>query len=293
MMRFHDPVLVSEVLHYINIADDDGYFCDCTVGGGGHLLAMLKQTKKANFIGIEWDPEAITYATEQIKTYKDRIFLFRDNFVKLGLILDRLNIQHLTGILFDLGVSLHQLVTDDRGFSFQRSGALSMAMAPENTDLLNVLRNASKTDITRVLKQYGDVRNYRRIGNAIYEHRRSLRTTFDLRKIVEINTPRRFLKKNLHRVFQSMRIWVNDEFENLRKALVSAVNRLRVGGRIVVISYHSGEDRVVKTLFRSMNKKGQLALLHKKVIRPTEDEIKSNPRARSAKLRAGEKCVLS
>ena len=145
----------------------------------------------------------------------------------------------------------------------------------------------------KILKVYGDVRSSRRIGTEIYKQRKTLKTTFDLRQLVEKLTPRRFLKKELHRVFQALRIWVNKELENLERGLMIALDRLEPRGRIVVISYHSGEDRIVKNILRQMHKDGQIRLLHKKVIKPSADEIKNNPRARSAKLRVGEKCVLS
>lgn len=292
-MIFHQPVLLVEVLRYMNIKRDRGYFCDCTVGGAGHLLAMLQKTKKARFLGIDWDDDAIICAQNKVKDYNGRCFLVKDNFVNLGLILDRFKITHLAGILFDLGVSYFQLTTAKRGFSFDRDGILSMTMSSKAMPLQQKLEYTSKSELISVLKEFGDVRSYRRIGAEIYAHRKTLKTTSDLRLIVEGVTPKRFLKKELRKVFQALRIWVNDELENLRYGLAVAFERLEPKGRIVVISYHSGEDRIVKNTFRQMYKNGQITLLNKKVIKPSEDEIKNNPRARSAKLRVGEKCALS
>ena len=291
-MFFHQPVLSIEILRFMNVEKDRGYFCDCTVGGAGHLLAMLQRTKRANFIGIEWDRDAFDYAQQKIEPYRDRCLLFEDNFVNLGLILDKLRIKGLAGVLFDLGVSYFQLTTTARGFSFERDGVLSMAMSSKSPSLLQKLRFAPKHEIIKVLKEYGDVHSCRKIGSKIYEQRKSLKTTMDLRWIVDSVIPKRFLKKNLHKVFQALRIWVNDEIENLKLGLTVALDRLEPNARIVVLSYHSGEDRIVKNTFRNLHRDGKLLLLNKKVLRPTEDEIKLNPRARSAKLRAGEKCAL-
>ncbi len=291
-MLFHQPVLLAEVVQHMNLQKGEGFYCDCTVGGGGHLLAMLEATKKAKFIGIDCDPDAIDYTRKRLKAYKKRCFLFEDNFVNLGLILKKLNVTALSGILFDLGVSYHQLTTPNRGFSFKRDGRLLMRMSPRNPTLSEKIRNATKRDIIAVLKDFGDVPNSHRIGTAIFENRKSLVTTFDLRRLIEKTTPKRYLKKNLPKVFQAMRIWVNNELHNLKAGLSLAFQKIGFRGRIIVISYHSGEDRIVKNVFRERHKRGEMVLLTKKVVKPNQDEIRENPRARSAKLRAGEKCVF-
>jgi len=275
----------------MNLQRERGIYCDCTVGGAGHLLAMLQATKNTQFIGLDWDPDAIEYASKVVKQYSDRCRLFESNFMKLDLILDQLGIKRVDGVLFDLGVSYHQLTTPHRGFSYKKDGRLVMCMSPENPTLLEKIRSAKKKEIITVLKEYGDVRNCKRIGTEIYDNRKSLRTTFDLRRLVERTTPKRYLRKNLPKVFQAFRIWVNDELNNLKEGLSIAFERLNCSGRIVVISYHSGEDRIAKSFFRDLHKRKEMMVLHKRVLKPTEDEIKCNPRARSAKLRAGEKCV--
>lgn len=289
--EFHRPVMVAEVTQWMNL-HNGGIYCDCTVGGAGHLLAMLETTRRAKFIGIDWDPEAISFSRERIKPYLKRCLLFEDNFSNLGLILDKLRIKSIDGVLFDLGVSYHQLITAERGFSFDREGRLLMQMSPNNPTLLEVLKRTSKEKIIQVLKEYGDVRHCRKIGNLIFKERMNLNTTTDLRNLIGRVTPRKFLKKNLHKIFQALRIWINDELTNLKKGIVGAVERLNSGARILVISYHSGEDRIVKHFFRNLQTKGELNILTKKVIKPHIDEVKSNPRSRSAKLRVGEKCVV-
>ncbi len=292
-MLFHQPVLTDEAVQYMDVTRDRGVFCDCTVGGGGHMLAMLQETKKAQFIGIDWDPEAIAQARSRIGAYRNRCCLIQDNFSNLNAILKQQDVDKLAGVLFDLGVSHHQLATARRGFSYKYDGDLLMNMAPDNATLVEKLSNTTERELVSVLKNYGDVRNCKKLGAAIFEARRALRTTHDLRALVEDVTPRRFWKKTLPTVFQALRIWVNNELENVRTALTVAFQALECGGRIVFISYHSGEDRIVKTLFREYVRQGFLTRLHKKVIRPTAQEIAQNPHARSAKLRAGEKCVHS
>jgi 16S rRNA (cytosine1402-N4)-methyltransferase len=289
---FHQPVLVDEIVTWINLTDD-GVYCDCTVGGAGHLLAMLERTRRAQFIGVDCDPEAIAYSRQVTAKYRKRCFLRRNNFVNLDLILDQLKVHTIDGVLFDLGVSYHQLTTSTRGFSFEREGELLMRMSPDIPTLAARLRGAQKEEIVRALREYGEVRNYRKIGNMIFELRRSLDTTLELRKVIEEAVPKRFLKKNLHKVFQALRIWTNDELENLRQGLGVAYRRLAGQGRMLVISYHSGEDRIVKNYFRELRRRGLIRLLNKRVIRPDKMEIDKNPSARSAKLRVIEKCVSS
>ncbi len=284
-------MLLAEVLQHMNLQLERGVYCDCTAGGAGHLLAMLQATKSSRFIGLDWDPDAIEYASKVVKQYSDRCWLFVSNFTRLDSILDELGIGGVNGVLFDLGVSYHQLTTPDRGFSYRKDGKLVMSMSPKNPPLFEKIRSATRKEIITVLKEFGDVRNCQRIGSAIYDNKKSLKTTFDLRRLVEKTTPRRHLRKNLPKVFQALRIWVNDELNNLKEGLSIAFRRLNCSGRVVVISYHSGEDRIVKSFFNDVHKKKEMRLLHKRVLKPTEDEISGNPRARSAKLRAGEKCV--
>lgn len=270
---------------------DAGTYCDCTVGGAGHLLAMLRSSGGARFIGIDCDPDAVAWSREQIQDFAGRCSVLQDNFVNLDLILDRLHVPCLDGLLFDLGVSYHQVTTPDRGFSFERDGPLHMRMSPGSRTLAERLRRASMHEVARVLKEYGDVRNYRRLGRAIFDARCDLRTTGDLRRLVEHHVPARYLKKNLHKVFQALRIWTNDELTSLSQGLAGGFRRLCREGRMLVIAYHSGEDRIVKHYFRDLRAKGQGRLLSKKAIRPAEAEVLANHSARSARLRVIEKCA--
>ncbi len=271
--------------------NEDGIYLDCTVGGGGHLLAMLQNTTKARFIGIDLDPEAINYTRSVVSPYKDRVLLYEENFVNIDSILNRMKINKIDGILFDLGVSYHQLITPERGFSFNNEGPLLMRMSPYTTPLIAKLRNTTELEIAKILREYGNVRNASKIAELIFENRKIIETTIELRSLLERIIPKKVLIKNLHKIFQAFRIWVNDELNNLRSGLKKAIYFLKNHGRVIVISYHSGEDRIVKQMFLDYEKKGLLKRLNKKVIKPTAWEIEKNPSAKSARMRVGEKCA--
>ncbi len=270
---------------------EDATYCDCTAGGGGHLAAMLESTTTARFIGIDCDPDAINHCRQRLASFADRCTLVEDNFINLDLILDKLNVGSLSGVLFDLGVSYHQVTTAERGFSFDRDGRLLMTMSPRSVPLHERLRHARRQEIIALLKEYGDVRGYRKLGDLIYEHRSSIGSTMDLRCLIERSVPRRFLKKNLHKVFQALRIWTNNELGNLSQGLATALNALCAEGRMLAIAYHSGEDRIVKQFCRKADKDGRAVLLRRKAMKPSDTEIEANPSARSAKLRVIKKCV--
>ncbi|MGQ9464573.1 MAG: 16S rRNA (cytosine(1402)-N(4))-methyltransferase RsmH [bacterium] len=290
MTKFHEPVLADEVMHWMNL-QDDGVYCDCTLGGGGHLLMMLKKTCKARFIGIDWDSEAIENVREKLGDFRDRVKLYNINFSKIDLVLNDLGIKCLNGILFDLGASWYQLTTPARGFSFNHDGSLLMQMTHDVAPLYKKLAHASYNTIYRVLREYGDVPKAHNLARSIFENRQQLKTTFDLRRLVQRKYRGRLLKKYLHLVFQAFRIWVNDELTNLKQGLIKAINYLAASGRLIVIAYHSGEDRIVKNTFRAFEQNKQIRRLNKKVIKPSQTEIKFNPAARSARMRVAEKCA--
>jgi 16S rRNA (cytosine1402-N4)-methyltransferase len=252
---------------------------------------MLRSTRSARFVGIDCDPQAIERARNITSEYADRVSLYETNFVNLDLILEQKKIDKLDGILFDLGTSYHQLTRPDRGFSYNEEGMLLMQMSPQAVPLEQKLKRARETEIIRVLKDFGDVRRAKQLGRLIFENRRELATTFDLRRIVEKVTPRRFLTKNLHKVFQAFRIWVNDELASLLTGLQKAAACLKKSGRIVVIAYHSGEDRIVKHFFRESERTNELKRLNKKVLKPAAAEVAANPSSRSARMRVAEKCA--
>lgn len=252
---------------------------------------MLKKTNGARFIGIDWDPEALNNVRIKLADFKNRMSLHETNFTNLDSVLNKMGIKYLNGVLFDLGPSWHQLTTPERGFSFNYDGKLLMQMTAEAEPLYKKLMHANYNIIYRVLKEYGDVHRARILARLIFKNRQQLKTTFDLRQLVEKESGGRFLKKNLHRVFQAFRIWVNDELQNLRIGLTKAITYLAPSGRLIVIAYHSGEDRIVKNIFRNFEEIKQIRRLTKKVIKPNQSEIDSNPAARSARMRVVEKCV--
>jgi 16S rRNA (cytosine1402-N4)-methyltransferase len=289
-MTYHDPVMVAEVIRFMRL-QPDGTYVDCTAGGGGHLLHMIETSPESRFIGLDWDPDALAHARSVLHQYGRTCRLFEGNFIDIGLILNELRIDKVNGFLFDCGVSYHQVTTSSRGFSYDQDGPLLMRMSPDVPTLQEKLRSSSVQKITEVLHTYGDVRRYRKIAELLFIHRKEIQTTGALRAIVEQETPPRYHKKNCRRVFQALRIWVNDELNNLSSGLPAAFKHLQTNGRLVTIAYHSGEDRIIKRFMRERKTSGTATMITKKVVKPAEDEIHANPRARSARLRAIEKCA--
>lgn len=289
-MIYHNPVLVAEVISYMRLQPGDVYV-DCTTGGGGHLLHMMKASPESRFIGIDWDPEAVAHARMSLDAYPGNWSVTEANFIDVGLILKNHNIEFVSGVLFDFGVSYHQVTTPSRGFSYDMDGPLLMRMSPTAPTLKRKMRSSTEYELAQVLRTYGDVRGYRKIAQLLFTQRGHLETTGDIRSIVEQVTPKRFHKKNCRRVFQALRIWVNDELTNLSTGLTEAFTYLKKGGRLVTIAYHSGEDRIVKRFLRACAAQGKATVLTRKVVKPSEGEVEINPQARSARLRAGEKCV--
>ena len=280
----------SEVIELLEPQNREGVFLDATLGGGGHSELILESSPKIRLLGIDRDPEAIDYASLKLKPFKDRCLLFCDNFINLKRILRKAEVEGLSGVIFDLGVSLHQLTSRERGFSYTLNGPLDMRMNPrEGSPLKEVIKRTSCETIERVLRDYGEEPYASSIAKRIFEDREGIQTTQDLVRVISKVVPRRMVKKSLARVFQAFRIKVNRELESLSRGLKEAIESLLPRARIVVISYHSLEDRIVKNTFKEYKVKGLLKLLTKKPLRPTPEEIRENPRSRSAKLRAAER----
>ena len=317
---YHEPVMPAEVLQYL--APQAGEtMLDATLGGGGHSVLIANEISPGGtLLGMDRDADALESASARfanLATHTD-IILLRSPFGKLNFALDaeeRTKNLKLDGVLFDLGVSSHQL-DSERGFSFRRDEALDMRMDRENgQSAAQFLAEADETEIARVLFEYGEERASRRIARRIVERRERgdpLETTAQLAAIVEGAIPRAAWPRDIHvatRTFQGLRIAVNDELGQLQSGLDAAIARLKPGGRIVVLSYHSLEDRIVKQTFaRDAGKTGgapgsspaaflpaqtnpTLEILTRKPVAPTEAEIAKNPRARSARLRAAKKIV--
>jgi 16S rRNA (cytosine1402-N4)-methyltransferase len=282
----HIPVLLNESIDLLNIKKGK-IFVDCTLGGGGHTENIKTQKAKCKIYGIDMDQEAIEAAKKRLVKFKD-IEYVKDNFKNLKKIVK----ESVDGILFDLGISSFQIDEAFRGFSLQKDGPLDMRMDhSQKLTAKDIINKLSREDLERIFFEYGEERFSRRIARTIDERRKTkeVKTTFQLKEIVEKAIPTWKKRESVTRIFQALRIAVNQELESLKTALTDAIALLKPGGRIVVISYHSLEDRIVKHTFKKAHQDGILKILTKKPVRPQTSEIASNPRAKSAKLRAGEK----
>lgn len=284
MSIFHESALLHEVVDALNIKSGETYV-DATLGGGGHTRGILDRGGKV--IGVDLDEEALNFVRSTIKS-KDLV-LKQGNFVNLDQILEKQGIKEVSGIVFDLGVSSHQLDSSERGFSFRKNSPLDMRMSLDIKvtagDLVNGLNEG---ELYELFTKYGEERNARRISRAVVRSRfeEEITITKNLAGIIERVVGN---KEKIHpatRVFLALRIAVNDELNNLEKVLPKAASLLKKNGRLVVISFHSLEDRLVKNFIRS---ESSLAGVNKKPIVPKEEEIKRNSRVRSAKLRIAEK----
>ncbi len=292
---FHQPVMVKEVLYWLN-PKENGVYVDCTLGAGGHSKALLEKTKgKIKIIGLDWDEQSLKIARENLDAYKERISFVNANFKDISLILKRCKISSVDGILYDLGVSSLQLSDPERGFSFRYSSFLNMRI-DQNQELTaaKLINEKSCRELEDIFFKFGEERWARRIAEFLTKERQThpLRTTDELVNVIRKAIPGEVRRKRkIHfatKVFQALRIAVNQELNNLPISLRGAIECLGKKGRICVISYHSLEDRIVKKEFIA-GKEEKLIILTKKVVRPSRDEIKVNLRARSAKLRAAEK----
>ena len=281
--------MVAEVLEHLE-PSRGGVFVDCTVGLGGHARAIL-EGGAARVIGLDRDREAIARAADGLKGYGDRIELVHGDYRSIGEVLDARGVRTVDGVLADLGVSSMQLEAPGRGFSFRRDEPLDMRMdtssGPSAADLLSEVDERALADL---IVEFGEERYARRIARALVEARRAgrIETTGRLAEIVRRAIPRKGYSRidPATRTFQAIRIWVNRELEGLDAFLAGAVERLGPGGRLVVITFHSLEDRIVKHTLRALQASGAIAIQTKRPIVPAEAEVERNPRARSAKLRA-------
>lgn len=298
MIIYHIPVMPKEVIHYLNIQPDSWYL-DCTLGGGGHTERILKMGGKV--LGIDLDQEAIDEVSKKYRS--ENLILVNNNFSHVQQIVRQYQIKP-AGILFDLGVSSHQLETPERGFSFSLDAPLDMRMDPINQQVSakDLIEGLHEGELSDLFWKLGEERFAKRIAKKIVEERakRRIETTNQLAQII-LSVRKRTAYDRTHpatKVFQALRIAVNDELNSLREALPKALEVLEKGGRLVVISFHSLEDRIVKNYFKDLEQhpqshpeldSGSIKILTKKPLTPTEDEIATNPRARSGKLRAVEK----
>ncbi|MGN0763717.1 MAG: 16S rRNA (cytosine(1402)-N(4))-methyltransferase RsmH [Aristaeellaceae bacterium] len=306
----HEPVLLNEVLAWMDVRPD-GVYADGTLGGGGHSGAMLRASGgTATLYGIDRDMTAIDAATARLKEFPG-FHALHGNFHDGKRLLREAGAPQLDGVLLDLGVSSPQLDVGERGFSYHEDAPLDMRMdASQGMTAAELLNTLPEKEICRIIRDYGEEKWAARIAAIICEHRakKPLATTFDLVHAVDAAIPKAVRRKDdghpARRTFQAVRIAVNDELDPLDQALCDFVDCLKPGGRILVITFHSLEDRLVKRCFQRLQnpctcppkapictcgKKPQVRVLAKGAVSPTEEEVARNPRARSAKLRVAEK----
>ncbi|NQT87580.1 16S rRNA (cytosine(1402)-N(4))-methyltransferase RsmH [bacterium] len=287
----HTPVMVSEVVEFLNPAVGHRII-DATVGLGGHSAALLEHiVPGGRLLGLDQDPDALDEAERRLEPWQGKFRLERGNFRDLADIVADTGFGPANGVVFDIGTSGLQLGTAGRGFSFAAEGRLDMRMDPEQSLTAGALiARSSAKELERVLREYGEERYARAIARAMKQEGRRLRSTGDLALLVERVVPRR--ERRIHpatRVFQALRIAVNDELGAIEQALDSLSSWLVPGGRAVVISFHSLEDRVVKQTFRALASRGEATILTRKPLRAAPDEVRANRRSRSARLRAVER----
>jgi 16S rRNA (cytosine1402-N4)-methyltransferase len=287
--------MTREVLAFLQ-PERGGLFVDCTVGMGGHALALL-EAGATRVIGLDRDPAALRIAAETLSRYRDRVELVHSDYRAIASVLDARGIDRVNGTLTDMGISSYQLQAEGRGFSFQRDDPLDMRMdTTAGATAADLLRTAEEPEIADAIYQYGEERFSRRIARAIVQTRVTapLETTAQLAAIVRRAIPRHGFSRidPATRTFQALRIWVNRELEGIDAFLRTVAQRLETGARLVAITFHSLEDRIVKHTLRALAPRegGPLRIVTKKPITPQPDELERNPRARSAKLRAAE-CV--
>ena len=303
----HKSIMVEEILSALDVKPN-GIYLDCTLGGGGHALAIGKKlSAQGKIIGLDQDDDAINAATENLSGLACDVKIIRANFSELDRILDSLNIEKIDGALFDLGISSHQIDTPERGFSYMKNSPLDMRMDRRRSlTARDVINTYDEARLIKIFRDYGEEKFSKRIAAAICKARKisPITSTGELVKIIESSAPR--TKNGGHpakRIFQAVRIEVNRELEILSDAVKKAVDRLKIGGRIAVITFHSLEDRIVKETLKTLaqdcicpknfpvctcNHKAQIKILGKAKV-PTPDEIERNSRAKSAKLRVAQK----
>ena len=309
-MEFHHvSIMLNEVLEGLKIKPE-GVYLDGTLGGAGHSLEIVKKLNTGKLIGVDQDPAALMKSGEVLSKYIDNVILVHDNYVNIKRILADAGFGGVDGILLDLGVSSHQLDTEERGFSYNKDAPLDMRMdTTANFNAWDVINTYSQGELTRILYEYGEESWGKRIAQFIVEDReiKPINSTLELVTVIKKAIPKKVRLEGHHpakKTFQAIRIEVNRELEVLSDAIVDMVEYLNPGGRLVIITFHSLEDRIVKDAFKELykdcicppefprcicNKKREIEIITRKPILPSEMEILENPRARSAKLRIAEK----
>jgi len=305
----HYSVMLSETVDALNVKDG-GIYADGTLGGGGHSFEILSRGKDISLIGIDQDTDAISAAKKRLAQFGGKVTYVNDNFKNISNILDKLEIPEIDGMVIDLGVSSYQLDNEERGFSYMKSAPLDMRMnqsAPFSA--YNVVNEYTEEQLTDIFYRYGEENWSKRVAQFIVERRKEapIETTGELSEIIKAAIPKNARKDEIHpekRIFQAIRIEVNGELEILKDAVSDIIKRLKKGGRLSVITFHSLEDRIVKQVFQELakgctcppnfpvcvcGKKPEIKVITRKPILPSGDELSENSRSKSAKLRVAEK----
>ena len=285
----HIPVMVEEVLYYLDVKSNLIYV-DGTIGQGGYTKHIIPNLfPRGKIVGIDRDLEVLDMCHQNFSTPNAQLSLYHNSYHHLPDILQKEGVHSVDGILLDLGLSSFQLESINRGFSYSQDSQLDMRFdQTSGMTATNYLKKLTLKDLEKILKDFGEERYARKIAYNIY-HSTRLKTTFDLKNIIQKSTPPANRTKSFSRVFQSIRIAINRELEILEQFLNIFIDYLSSRGKIVIVSYHSLEDRLVKHAFKKLNKDGSLKILTKKPVIPSKKEISTNSRSRSAKLRAAEK----
>lgn len=306
----HVSVLLNETIEGLNIKPD-GIYVDGTLGGGGHAYEVLKRlSPKGRLIGIDQDGEALRAADQRLKEFGEQVTLARDNYCEIDRVLESLGIEKVDGILLDIGVSSYQLDNLERGFSYKSDAPLDMRMdTRQSLTAADVVNSYSENELFTIIKDYGEERFARNIAKKIVQSRedKPLETTQELSEIIQSAIPMKAKAKGGHpakKTFQAIRIEVNRELAVLKESIDKMIERLNPGGRICIITFHSLEDRIVKTIFRKnenpctcppdfpvcvCGKKSKGKVITRKPILPGKEEMEENPRSKSAKLRIFER----
>ena len=308
MEFYHEPIMLNEIIAWLNLASTD-VFVDCTLGGAGHSSEIIKHIPKGFLVGIDRDDDALSYSAKRLEQYKNKA-LVKSDFKDFANVLDNLNIAAPNKILVDLGVSSHQLDTAARGFSFRFDAPLDMRMdQTQEKTAWHVVNFYPKEKLLKILREYGEEKFANQIVSNILKHRKTktIDTTGELNNIIEECLPKKYIFTSggaAKKTFQAIRIEVNGELTGLERALQDMIDRLAVGGRLAVLTFHSLEDRIAKNIFREnatdcicppdapiciCGHKAKIKIINKKPITATPEEQNRNPRSTSAKLRIIEK----
>lgn len=309
-MEFHHvSVLLKEVLDGLKIKPD-GIYVDGTLGGAGHSLEIVKRLGSGKLIGIDQDPAALEKSKEVLSEYMDKVILIHSNYIGIKSVLRELEIDKVDGILLDLGVSSHQLDTEERGFSHNKDAPLDMRMdTTTEFTAWDVVNTYTEEELERILLEYGEEKWARRIAQFIVAERekKKIDTTFELVSVIKKAIPKKVRMDGHHpakKTFQAIRIEVNRELEVLTNAITEMVECLKPGGRLAIITFHSLEDRIVKEAYRELHKdcvcppelpkcvcdkRREIDIITRKPLTPSKEELENNPRSRSAKLRIAER----